>query len=115
MPWLPAWLVPGPVGAGRMRGSLPLLPMLWRISSKPMSDLLTCPNPAIASAARMTVARQSVHLGCVAKAGLVRLEILRRALVLLCGSAGLERSEIAPPAGLRVELARIEAVAAGLK
>ena len=43
------------------------------------------------------------------------LEILHRALVLLGGGAGLERAEIAPPAGLRVELARIEAVAAGLK
>jgi hypothetical protein len=43
------------------------------------------------------------------------LEILHRALVLLRRRARAESAEIAPPAGLRVLLARIEPVSAGSK
>src|SRR5437868_13499871 len=41
------------------------------------------------------------------------LEVLNRTLMLLCGSAAGEGAEIAAPAGLRVQLARVEAVLAG--
>jgi hypothetical protein len=40
------------------------------------------------------------------------LEVLYCALVLLRSRAGLEGAEIAAPAGLRIDLARIEAIAA---
>src|SRR6266511_6054635 len=43
------------------------------------------------------------------------LEILNGAFVFLGRCARLERAEIAAPAGLRVDLARIEPVAAGLE
>ena len=46
---------------------------------------------------------------------LVPLEVLHCALVLLGGGAGLEGAEIAAPAGLGIDLARIEAVAARRK
>src|SRR5262245_24462508 len=43
------------------------------------------------------------------------LEVLHGALVLLSRRAGLEGAEIAAPAGLRVALARIQAIAARLE
>src|SRR5260221_663490 len=50
--------------------------------------------------------------GFFARGHLVPLEILHRAFVLLGGGARLEGAEIAAPSGLRIDLARIEAVAA---
>src|SRR5262245_57910936 len=46
---------------------------------------------------------------------LMPLEVLHRALVLLGLGARLEGAEIAMPAGLRVDLARIKAIAARLE
>src|SRR5262245_44406011 len=50
-----------------------------------------------------------IHEQLTASAG--ALEILHRALVLLSRGPGLERAEIAAPSGLRILLARIEAIA----
>jgi hypothetical protein len=44
---------------------------------------------------------------------LMPLEILHSALVLLRRGAAIEGAEIAPPTGLRVELARIEPIFPG--
>src|SRR5262245_21981388 len=43
------------------------------------------------------------------------LEILHAALVLLCLCPGRKRAQIAPATGLRVDLARVEPVLAGLE
>jgi hypothetical protein len=50
-----------------------------------------------------------------ANASSVPLEVLHGALVLLCRGAGLEGAEVAAATSLRIRLARVEAIFAGLE
>jgi len=49
------------------------------------------------------------------RSGSVSLKVLYRALLRLCGFAGLERAQIAAPACLCVFLARVQAILAGFQ
>src|SRR3954454_17893278 len=104
-----AALRPMPVSRYRTRtiaGRLRLQRGNRRAAAMYCADVSLIEKPPFGPAARRCGRRHAT---------LMPLEVLHGALVLLGGGAGLEGAEIAAPAGLRIDLARIETVAAGRK